>query len=311
MTKSTPIPPSSSSRSETWPTERFYWSIVECPGRVVPMSGTLLLLMEDDLPIESELLHAVGVRLDDRRVLACAAAKDELAALDPSVVTLTPTAIPDGVPGGGSIDPGLLNLLINDFEPFPLRRERRVRSRILFGTLLLLTVVASLGLWRRASTWTNVANGMDSRAQQLLKNTVAPLAPANPGTNHEALLDQELLRLRQTRWTAGTKADSTASLDATDALGMYLALWPKTEKVRADFLSVTPTSIALSLRTMRGEDASVADSQASSEPTALVAKLPRPAGWMMDEPRLTIRDGYASLALQLRRESAAGSGGTP
>ena len=306
----------STPRHEAWPAEKFYWSIVECPGRVVPLSGTLLLLMEDDLPIESEQLHAVGVRLDDRRVLACAASREELSTLDPSIVTLTPASIPQGVPGGDSVDPGLLNLLIDDFEPFPLRRERRTRAQVLFCTLVLLTLVAALGLWRRAAAWNNAARAMDTHAQQLLTSTIAPAPQGLSSAASESLLDSELLRLRQTRWGSGSTSGNTPAADATEALAGYLSFWPHDPhdphhaKVRTDFLSVTPTSIALSLRMVRGEGANESESS-PSEPTAFIAKLPRPRGWIMDEPRLTARDGNASLAIQLRREGTSGAGGVP
>lgn len=304
----------STPRHEAWPVEKFYWSIVECPGRVVHLSGTLLLLMEDDLPIESEHLHAVGVRLDDRRVLACAASREELSALDPSIVTLTPTSIPQGVPGGDSVDPGLLNLLIDDFEPLPLRHERRTRTQILLGTLMLLSLVAAVGLWRRAAAWNNAARAMDTHAQQLLTSTAAGAQQVLSSAASESLLDSELQRLRQTRWGSGSTSGNTPATDATEALAGYLSLWPhdpRHAKVRTDFLSVTPASIALSLRMVRGEDANESELSSPTEPTAFIAKLPRPAGWIMDEPRLTARDGNASLAIQLRREGTGGAGGAP
>lgn len=303
---------------ESWPPERFYWSILDCPGRVVPLSGTLLLLMEDDLPIDVEALHAVGVRLDERRVLACAATKEDLAALDATidsgVVTLSPSAIPEGVPGGASIDPRALNLLTQGFEPASLRRERRAQGMLLAGTLLLLTLVAALGLWRRAAAWNEVALALDARAHQLLASTV-PSEPGRSAKELESLLQNELTRLRQTRWAAASGADPREG-DAADALAGYLALWPRPSpdghalRVRTEFLSVTPTSIALALRTANEVNSDAGES-ISTEPTALVAKLPRPPGWIMDEPRLTVREGNASLAVQLRRESSGGQGGTP
>lgn len=308
-------------RHAVWPAERFYWSIAECPGRVVPLSGTLLLLMEDDLPVESGSLHAVGVRLDEQRVLICAASREDLATLDSNVVTLTPASIPLAGESGTGVRLAALNLLTHEFEPAPLRREKQMRVRVALGAFVLVTLLAALGLWRRAAQCNDAAGRMDAKAQQVMSKAMPVEFARSPG-GAELALNQELVRLRQTRWASDAPGATVHVADASEALATYLALWPKdlgrrdpgqSLRIRTDFLSATTSSIALSIRTVKddGDDpSSAASTSLSLEPSALVAKLPRPTGWVMEEPRLSARDGSTSLAIQLHRAGNT-NGGTP
>jgi hypothetical protein len=293
-----------------WPASRFYWSVVGIENdalsprsRARPSRDYLDSLAEDDLPLPLELLHIVHTPLGDGRSLACAVPKASLLELTPGAISLTPDSIPTslGISTSESHAFALPELLVDQFEPVELVRERSKRWLLAAAACGVCAMLGTLGLLRRASDARTHADHLRAasieRVQQIL-----PRAHADT-TLGLAALQRELADLRSTH------APDTAlarSPDAVGTLAHVLAHLPTTTSLRTDVLAVTPATITLSVAT-------------DADPQAFLKSLAAPQGWSLDEPRLTVLRGgplsaasdhmaaTTSLAIQMRRVK----GGTP
>ncbi|CAG0954237.1 hypothetical protein PHYC_00371 [Phycisphaerales bacterium] len=273
-----------------WPAERFYWAVLDCPG--VPIfsgrphaAAGLDLQLAEDLPEPIADLHAVYSRLDERRVLACAARRSDLASLDPRTLSLRPAAPPAF---GSDAQPGEIELLVGDFEPAPLRRARMARARWVAAAVLGLCTLGAFGLLRRAGHWDSVA----SNAAQAARAAAAQALPDEPSDSPALVirLRDELDLLRRTRRPSPALAGAA---DAAVELNHLLAAWPKAQPATTDSLSITPTSLALSV----GLD---------GDAKPFLGELGTPPGWRREEPRISRGSGggIVQATVQFRREAS-------
>jgi len=95
-----------------WPAERFYWSVLEAPQwkRPGPLPEGLRAVLEEDLPVSAETLHAVGKPLGDGRLLVCAVESAEIEALGGDALTLGPDHAPEFA--GAPVHADAINLLV-------------------------------------------------------------------------------------------------------------------------------------------------------------------------------------------------------
>jgi hypothetical protein len=254
----------------TWPPDLFFWAVLDGCGlkgnQALPEG--LLPLLQEELPIAVDQVHAVCVPASDGRLLICAARREDLR--EASALELTPEEVPALIEP--TPNPSTLNLLVGALEPEPLRRERARRRTITALTMAALACVAAAGLSRRATAWTKAGN--EARAD------VSGLAKS-PTTLH-----LELERLRKT-----PRIEVKPTPDAAQALAGLLSGWPKELQCQTESVTVNPTTITLSLTV--GKDA-----------RPLLAALKAPEGWTLEEPRLTaVLDG-ARLNVVLRRKEA-------
>jgi hypothetical protein len=271
----------------TWPAERFYWTVLDAPGlrHEGELPVGLLLLLQDDLPVELDRLHAVGVPLaGGRRLAVCAAERSELSAIAAGCLSLTPESLPPFLDGEG-VAPDRFNLLVGSFEPRPIRVDRIKRHSLATGVVLLCGLLLAIGLHRRASHWRDLAGSAAVGAEQL--------ATAAGPTGKPVDLTAEAARLRGTREALAKAAPPP---DAALSLAAVLRAWPAVAPSKPQSISVNPTAVALSI-------------SIEGDPAAFLKALVPPAGWTLDEPRLNTADKVTRLSLQLR--PAGRTGGMP
>jgi hypothetical protein len=271
----------------TWPAERFYWTVLDAPGMrhegELPVG--LLLLLQEDLPVELEMLHAVGVPLaGGGRVAVCAAERSEISAIPADCLSLTPESLPPFLDGEGAL-PERFNLLVGAFEPRPIRVDRFKCHALAAGFVLICGVLLATGLHRRALHWRDLAGSADAAAEQL--------ATAIGSTGRSVDLTAEAARLRGTREALAKAAPPP---DAAPALAAVLRAWPANAPSKPQSISVNPTAVAISV-------------SVEGDPAAFLKAFAPPAGWVMDEPRLNTADRMTRLSVQLR--PVGGAGGTP
>jgi hypothetical protein len=265
----------------TWPTDRFYWTLVE--GAAWRGSGPLppgvLGLAEDDIPEAIDNLHAVGVPTE-QGVLVCAARRNELQALDDAVLSLRPAACPIQ-----SVDAEKFNLLVGVFEPRCIRRARIKRHAVAASALLLCGLSVTTGLSRRGSFW----NEQAVRAERAWMAAATEQSPDAPSST--ILLDLQRL--------AGT-LESTAALappqDATAEMATLLEHWPAR-------VTSKPQSIAI-----RGGVVSV--SVLVEDAAAFLAAITLPNGWSMDQPMLNSAGNLTRLSLTFHADDGTSGEGS-
>jgi hypothetical protein len=257
-----------------WPTERFYWCLLEAPHwkRPGPLPPGLRALLEDDVPVPVDSLHAVGTPLDGR-VLACAVESATLASLPADAASLTPEAIPPFAP---AIDPASLDLLVGAFEPRPLRRARLRRHLAWAGAVLAGSALVSIGLLRRAEMWDRAGASARAAARAMLDPTL-PVSSA----------DGLAFELARTRRLAESAARIKPAEDAAESLESLLRAWPSS-------VSSKPLSLALS------ESSTTISVAIEGDATPFLKAMKPPPGWSMDEPRVNAAESVTRLTLQLR-----------
>lgn len=257
------------SRTEAWPSNRFYWSIIEGPARWCAglLPPGLLAEAGDDFPIAIESLHAVGAADAEGRIVVCAVEHEALEALPSEVLSLRPREAPSGL----DLDVSAFELLVGRWEPRPLRRRRTQKHLTLASAVLACALLITLGLARRAGHADRAATAF---ARQSAKAILATGIP-------EPQL-QETIRERQ----ALSTARRGAQLDAVPTLAALLAIWP------------TPASASVDSMTI-ASDRVLASVTLESDPKTFLEALTLPTGWRLDEPRLSSARSVTRLNLQL------------
>jgi hypothetical protein len=261
-----------------WPADRFFWAILDAPGVRAwagqTMPEGLRPLLQEDLPSPVDQVHAVAVSLPDGKVLVCAAPRGELGELAESCLRLSPECLPPDLTIEPGVDTGSLNLLVGDFEPRTLRRERAKRRMLVSLTAAALACLLAVGLVRRAEAW--------GRTEREARTAVSTLG-ATP-----AVLHVELERLRK---APRPGAHATSSPDAAVALAGLLASWPRQLECQTDSVNVGSSTMTLSLTVTK-------------DARPFLSALKPPEGWILEEPRLTSSGEGARLNLVLRRKES-------
>ncbi|MBX3410406.1 MAG: hypothetical protein KF859_11040 [Phycisphaeraceae bacterium] len=260
-----------------WPAERFYWAVLDAPGvrRAGQLPVGLTAMLDDDVPIDVNGLHALGLPLADGRLAVCAAERRELADLPHDTLSLCPLTLPPFLEGQG-ITPGQLNLLVGAFEPRPLRRARIKRHATAATLLLFCGLLVAVGLQRRATYWRDQAQSAHNAAMSMADSLVPGGRPAD--------LASEAAHLRGTH-DALLKAAHPP--DAALSLAALLHAWPANVPSKPQSIAVNPTGVSFSV-------------SLESDPAEFLRALTPPAGWALDEPRLNSADTVTRLSLQLR-----------
>lgn len=259
-------------RAEQWPPDRFYWSIIDAPGRWKPglLPPGLLAETAGDIPVDPDTLHVIGAPDGAGRIVVCAAPLDAIQQLASDVVSLTPAAAPPGV----DIDPAALQFLAGRCEPTILRRCRARAHLRLAGTLLTCVLLIALGLARRANLAELQAAWYATQRASLL----ADIGLAEDQLGHEIAARQSLVDARD-----------QSPVDVLHVLADMLAAWPISADASVESLTVAPDRILASI-------------SLSSDPAAFLGSFDLPAAWRMEEPRLNTARGLTRLGLQIRTE---------
>jgi hypothetical protein len=260
-----------------WPMDRFFWAVLDAPG--LRHEGELpvgvLPLLQEDLPVDVDTLHAVVVPLADGRLAVCAADRSELTSVPVDCLSLTPESLPPFLDGEDA-SPERFNLLVGSFEPRPIRVDRIKRHAFAAAAVLVCCLLLAIGLHRRASHWRELAGSAVAGAGQLA-TTLGP-------TGRPEDLVAEAARVRVMREVLAKAAPPP---DASVSLAALLRAWPASAPSKPQSLSVSPTAASVSV-------------SIEGDPAAFLKAFTPPAGWAMDEPRLNTADNVTRLSLQLR-----------
>jgi hypothetical protein len=221
------------------------------------------------------------VPLVEGRLAVCAAERSELASLPADTLSLTPECLPAFLECEG-VAPDRFNLLVDSFEPRPLRVARIKRHAVAAGVVLLCGLLLAVGLHRRASHWRELADHANAAAAQL--------AGAIGPTDRPADLAAAAARLRGTR---DALAKAAPPPDASLSLAAVLRAWPSSAPSKPQSISISPTAVAVSV-SMEGD------------PAAFLKAFAPQTGWTMEEPRLNTADRVTRLSLQFRPVREAG-----
>lgn len=288
----------------SWPADRFYWALLDAPGyrRVGPLPPGLLAALADEVPQPIDEVFAVGIPTGGNRVLVCAAPREALLAIAPAVRALRPSALPPGMDtdsdGGAGDDPGgggsragggtmieHLNLLVGEFEPPTIRRQRHRRHRVRAAVVLLVGGLAVIGFSRRSSHWQAVSARAERAHRDLVAQVWGDDAPGMPPQHAAVALDAELDRLREL-----ARSRPTPPSDASVRLVSLLKAWPVNASSKPQSLAVNDAGVTVSVAV-------------EGDPAPFLAAFKPPEGWTMDEPRLNSAGAITRLTLQLRPES--------
>ncbi|MCC6678648.1 MAG: hypothetical protein IT436_16055 [Phycisphaerales bacterium] len=275
-----------------WPVEQFYWAQLDAPGYrgAGALPSGLLALLADEIPQPIEEVFAIGISVGGEgtgggRVLVCAVRREALATLPREVRVLRP----DGLPPGVELVAGLrtLNLLVGDFEPAPVRRERCRRHLSWAGVLMLVVTLAVVGLARRASHWRSVTVAVVAAQRQLVAEVFGEGLPPE----HAVLsLDAELDRLREIN-----RSKPQQPADASTRLVSLLKAWPSGVPSQPQGVAVNESGITVSVAV-------------DGDPAPFLSAFRAPEGWVLEEPRLNGAGTISRLTLQLRPLASEGGG---
>ena len=217
-------------RQATLSPDCFYWCVIlDSPWRgtgQLPIG--LMPTLADDVPIDTELLHAVGAPAANGSLVVCAMPRGELDELGAGLLSLKPNALPAAIAADG-VDPGALELLVGDFEPRALRRARSARSAIYALAIALCSIAISLGLYKSAS-----------EARDLARVAASDLASINTASMSSSIATRRALQEELTR--------TPLPRDIADDLAQLLADWP-TEQGQLRSVSVTGDHVNIAATT--------------------------------------------------------------
>ena len=275
-----------------WPTERFYWAVLDAsviPGGRRASPAQLGYLLEPTVPQPIEELHAIYHPLPERRYLACALARAELDSVPATALTLTPASIPHFVEADIGADLGAerLNLLTGPCTPTAVRRHHRRWLVQVAALCAACALIVLLGFERRI-------RAQDLHHRELTEATDAIYRQALGGARSasalplELQLESEWRSLRQTR-TAALPRDEP---DAAVSLAHLLSLWPADIPLQTQSLLVSPDSIHVT-----GQVATTQGAQQISDALEPIA------GWNMRHPVVRSVGDQVSLTLHYDREA--------
>lgn len=284
-----------------WPAERFYWSEIDAKvlGRS-PDARRLLHLMEPDLPVPFETVHAAFVPMGGGRYVGCAV---ERSVLEREVPAEALSLQPDGPPPcvSADVDCSQLELLTGRYEPKQLSRVRRRAIGIVGVAAVLCLSLLLVGVERRIAVQRSTVSDLELARRQVL---VEALGPSAMNANADLVLASELNRLRVTRGArlnmqgasiASAIADPRPT-DVTPIAARLAAVWPRDLSVMAQTISIAPDAATVSATVQSTSEAQqLADALAALGDDGAIGR------WQLAQPRLESIRGAVNVSIRLER----------
>jgi hypothetical protein len=283
--------------------ENFYWAVLDTSqlaglgqrGLSRNFHRQLGYLFENVLPVPIEEVQVAYVRLTDGRYLACGLDKQLLRSQCNGHVHLGPDRVPPHI--SDAVKSEQINLLTGEFEPKAIQRLKARWLLQMTTMIALVTVLAAVGLHRRAMTCQDAIAGLNEAREQVFEiagvDSLGGGTFSGGGQPPELRLTAEMRRLRQTRQAPVAESQLT---DVTPLLAALLSRWPSPEDVhlQTESLSITPTVI-----TLRGVVPASAAAQAIASSINTVELQSDFRAWTMAPPQVTnVRDGV-QVVLQM------------
>jgi hypothetical protein len=281
-----------------WPHDRFFWAILDSVidrkervsvrntnarrRHVRALSLGEMLLLESEIPVPIDEVHAIGMPLSDGRVAVVAALHHDLDSLDLRTVRLIPASLPECIKTefDETIRPSTFNLLIGARLSRTLQTRHRHRHFVAMGFVLAFVALIALGLDRRARRWTADARAFEIAALEHVHRVLGPKADVD---TLAITLDRERI---QSQRHVTTPRPRDAAIDLASAL----SAWPSSIDARVHSLTINSAGVAFSLST-------------EGDPTPLLGALKLPTDWTMEEPRLNTSDHTTRVSLAMHPPS--------
>lgn len=271
----------------TIPAERLYWAHLTADDPAATPQARRFRF-EQVVPVPVESLHIIEQRHSDGGWLLIGIGIQELtsriaaATADGAIpFRAQPACLPPHLAGAAAIDPAQVNLLVGDFEPEPVRRERQrwyMTAALALGTVVLILAAGAL---RRSMLLDQEADRLTARRSALLADAVRDV----PGTTlPETRLTMAVRQLEQQ-----AQGDNNAgSQEAWELLECVLAAWPADLPVQIETLTATADRCVI-----RGAVTGLADADRLAK--ALAAAPPTPDGALHADPLQVQQEGDRSL----------------
>lgn len=261
----------------SWPAERFFWSVLEVPGITRPraLASEMISMLEDDVPLDSERLHAVAAPLKSGQIVVCSIDASSLRELPVQTLSLTPANLPHFLQGRG-VSAQNFNLLVGAFEPPSLRMARVRRRTHMAAVIAIGALIIAIGAHRRATHWRDLSKTASATHAALLAIDSADRSP-----NALQAQEQQLTSIKNILDSTPKPAD--ASLSLADVLDR----WPSDAAAVPQSIAANQAGVALSLTT-------------GADPSQFLNSLHAPHGWQLDEPRIITAGGATRITIHLR-----------
>jgi len=174
-------------------------------------------------------------------------------------------------------------VLVGRFEPAIRRRSRTRRQLAAMAVVAALAAALGIGMNRRASHADSLSERAGAASASILRHSL----PSKP---HAAQLRIELERARR---EAAFDPAARRSPDAAAALASALRAWPTALSTKPQSISVGPDGVSIAV-------------VVAGDPATFLKAFEPPAGWTMDEPRLTSVDSQTRISLRLARTKTVG-----
>jgi hypothetical protein len=281
----------------TWPTTRFYWAVLETGSTRASIAGVLPAVLldefQDAVPVAADDLHIVCATATAGplagKLIVCGAMHEELAGAGTGTLSLTPEALPAFLQN--AVEPAVLNMLIGAHEPTAMRAERRKLSLITTLAAASICVLTCIGLVRRTAAWEQGAGqAQEARSELLTSASVS----AGSTENDPFALAREIDRLRRATEASALPVNPP---DAGLALASLLRAWPANVDATPRSISIKPETITMTV-------------ELPGEARPFLDAFKAPAGWMLEEPRVSAVRSVTTLNLQLKRAASTRTGGS-
>ena len=290
---------------------QLYWSLLDADvtgadHRRSPNASTqrrLMYLLEEDVPVPAESLHAVFASLGSKRLLACAIHRDVLESLrDEGLNYVVPAELPPVLALDAPVNPMDLNLLHGEFRSHTITRRIR-RNALLAGlSILAAGLLMFMGAERRSAT-SKAEILATNRATQALLDEVLP-EPRGDSRPAALRLTQELRLLRQAVGVNGSDQSIGTAMNAAVELAELMRHWPIDAEIRTERLMISPAMIEI-----RGE---AADLEAWANLKAALTDLDGWKGHQDVDTAVARHPAARSFTLTLTPQTAGSSpGATP
>jgi hypothetical protein len=310
--------------------QRLSWASRVNGVRIVPPRAmhALAFAVEPDLPLPWSQVYGRGLLVHAHRgsdgegrpsgtapqhcLIVCAVSRDMLDRVLEGTLSLTPRSLPSWmseakVTGEANTTAitSLLNLLVDEYEPTPLRAARTRLWTIATAAACIGLLVMSLGLWRRAQSWDNDAAAHRQATTKLIADRFGVAGSVAPLPNGAEALKRLMAQQTDAKALDSLRLSSTyeARADAATTLASLLKLWPtlshegRSESenghavVQTESLSVTDTSISATV--LLTTDARI-----------FTDRLAAPPGWKLEQTRLSQSQSGVRLMIQMVRVPA-------
>jgi hypothetical protein len=268
-----------------WPPDRMYWAVLDAPSvKRGPRARRreLEYALEGEIPLLLDAVHVVFIPLDDGRVLACAAARDELEAID-DAISLTPSELPDWV--DAAVEPASIELLSGSLTPRRITRLRRSWAAAFVACVLIALGLLMVGLELRI-------RAVASERQDVQADFETMLTEAGfDGPTAEARM-QLLGRLRTMEQASPNRSPRPTS-ESMVVVARVLEAWPSDETIELGSIDASGEGVVINAAAV---DATGAGDLASAMERALVED-----GWRAQPPDVVRQRSGVDITLRYAR----------